>query len=158
MKENVFHIPKKSEITRRNSCKDIGRSLDQARKKNGMVNTCPRPKGKWNSVAKHMHQRFEETGHPIFKGVSAMNRGVLRRKNKCTIHFTAETSNVELLFPTHSAIQLSIYGAVAIWSGQHGPKETELISEKFVTSEASVNTETPKRVHSQKSELFGGLG
>ena len=56
MKENVFHVPKKSEITRRDSCKDIGRSLDQARKKNGMVNICPRAKGKWNSVAKHMHQ------------------------------------------------------------------------------------------------------
>ena len=44
MKKNVFHVPKKSEITREDSCKDIGRSLDQARKKNGMVNTCQGPK------------------------------------------------------------------------------------------------------------------
>ena len=115
-----------------------------------MVNTCEGPKGSGNSAAKHMH-RFDETGHPIFKGVRAMNRGVKKRRtNKC-IHLTAETSNVELLFQLiHSANQLSIYGAAAIWSGQHGPKETEAISEKFVTSEASVNTETPKRVHSQE--------
>ena len=111
---------------------------------------------KWNSVAKHMHQRFEETGHPIFKGVSAMNRGVKKRRtNKCTIHLTAETSNVELLFQLIcSANQFSIYGAVATWSGQHGPKETELISEKFVKSEESVNTETLKSVHSHKKWIL----
>ena len=41
----------------------------------------------------------------------------------------------------HSASQLSIYGAVSDWSGQLGqsPNETEPISEKFMTSEESVN-------------------
>ena len=45
MKDNVLHVPKKSESTRGDSCKDMGRSLDQARMKNGMVNTCQGPKG-----------------------------------------------------------------------------------------------------------------
>ena len=52
----------------------------------------------WNSMAGQMLQRFVETGHPIFKGTSSLNRGVFKRKNiKNAIHFNAESSNVELL-------------------------------------------------------------
>ena len=63
-----------------------------------------------------------------------MNRGVLkRRKNKC-IHFTAETSNVELLFRLiHSANKLSIYGGVSSWCEELGlrPNERDMSSERF---------------------------
>ena len=106
-----------------------------------------------------MLQRFEETGHPIFTCVSALSRGILKRmKNKDTIHFTAETSNIELLFRNiHFASQLSINGAVPSWSGRPGPNETEPVSEKIVTSEESVNTETLKSVNSQAIKLFGGF-
>ena len=64
-----------------------------------------------------MVKRFKESGHPVFKSVSAVSRGILKRKNNSdTIHFTADASNTELLFRTiHSANQLSIYGAVASW-------------------------------------------
>ena len=47
--------------------------------------------------------------------------------------------------------QLSItYGAVLTWSGQHRPKETEAIAEKFIIREESVSTETLKSVNSQE--------
>ena len=71
--------------------------------------------GKWQATADLMVERFEESGHPAFKSVSPLARGILRKKNnKETIHFTADASNTELLYRTiHSANQLSIYGAVA---------------------------------------------
>ena len=35
--------------------------------------------------------------HPIFRGISALNRGVRKRKGGiCTIHLTVESSNTEL--------------------------------------------------------------
>ena len=56
--------------------------------------------------------RFKETGHPVFKSISALSRGILKGKNNSdTIHFTADASNTELLYRTiHSANQLSNYG------------------------------------------------
>ena len=90
---------------------------------------CYKPDGKWDSAAPSMVQRFAETGHPIFKGISALSRGILKRKQKRdTIHFNADSSNTELLFRTiHSASQLSIFGAVSNWCEEFGqnPNETE---------------------------------
>ena len=152
MKESAFHIPKKSDNTGRDSRKDTGRSLDLEMKRNWYGNCRYMPEGKWNFIAAQMLERVEETGYPTFTGVSALSRGVLKsRKNKGTIHFTAETSKIELLFRIiNSANQLSVYGAVSSWSGQPGPNETEPISEKFVTSEKSVNAETLKSVNSNE--------
>ena len=81
-------------------------------------------------------------------GTSSLNRGVLKRKkNKNIIRFNAESSNVELLFRIiHSANQLSVYGAVSSWSGQHGPAGAEPTSGKFVESEETVDEETAKSV------------
>ena len=62
-------------------------------------------------TANMMVEQFEETGHPVFKGVSPLARGILRKKNnKETIHFNGASMNAEPL-----ANQLSIYGAVARW-------------------------------------------
>ena len=60
---------------------------------------------------------FKESGHPIFRVSSALDRGFLNKKGgRCTIHFNAEPSNAELLFRTfRCANQLSIYGAIAEW-------------------------------------------
>ena len=81
-----------------------------------------------------MVQRFTETGHPVFKGISALSRGILKRKqNRDTIHFNADSSNTELLFRTvHLANQLSIYGAVSSWCEEFGqtPNGKESTSEK----------------------------
>ena len=73
--------------------------------------------GQWNSIADVIVSNVEDSGHPIFRGISAVNRGFLERKcRRCTIHFTAESPSAELLLRTiHPANQLSIYGAVASW-------------------------------------------
>ena len=36
--------------------------------------------GKWNSIAAEMVEHFKESGHPFFRGISALNRGVRKRK------------------------------------------------------------------------------
>ena len=88
----------------------------------------------------HKRENLRETGHPVFRGVSALNRGVLKRKGGiCTSHFTAESSNTELLFRTiHSANQLSVHGAVASWCedvAQRIPVQTHHFMEKSVAKE-----------------------
>ena len=62
-----------------------------------------------------MIKHFAESGHPIFRGTSALNRAMLRRKGGInTRHFTAEPVNIEFLFRTiRSANQLSVCGAVS---------------------------------------------
>ena len=84
-------------------------------------------------------ERFKETNHPVFKSISALNRGILTRKNnRDAIHFNADSSNTEFLFRTiHSANQLSIYGAVQIWCEEFGqrPIEKEPTSERFMAKE-----------------------
>ena len=70
---------------------------------------------KWDSFAAQMVERFKDTGHPVLKSISALSRGILKRKNnRDTIHFNADASNTDLLFRIiHSVNQLSIYGAVS---------------------------------------------
>ena len=72
-----------------------------------------------------MVQQFKETGHPVFKGVSALSRGVLKqKKGKTSIHFNGDSMNTELLFHTvHSVNQLSVHGAVANWCYLFGSTE-----------------------------------
>ena len=84
-------------------------------------------KGQWNCTAEKMVQQFKETGHLVFKGISALSRGVLKQKKGRTfIHFNGDSMNTELLFQTvHSVHQLSVYGAVANWCHQSGSTEDE---------------------------------
>ena len=65
-----------------------------------------------------MVANFEDSGHPVFRASSALDRGSLKKKGgKCTIHISADPSNAELFFRTfNSANQLSINGAIADWS------------------------------------------
>ena len=76
-----------------------------------------KPERKWDEDAYLVIGRslFFFFGHPIFLSISAFNRGILKMKGRwSTVHFTAESSNIELLFRTlHSANQLSIHGAVS---------------------------------------------
>ena len=39
------------------------------------------PEGKWDSTADQMVERFKDTGHPVFKSISALSRGILKKKN-----------------------------------------------------------------------------
>ena len=57
---------------------------------------------------------LENSGHPGFKGISPLGRGILKKKNnRDTIHFNGEYCIIDLLYRTvHSATQLCICGAV----------------------------------------------
>ena len=74
-----------------------------------------------------MVERFKDTGHPVFKSISALSRGFLKMKNGTdTIHFNADASNTELLFRfIHSLNQLSMYGAASNWCEHFGLTEEE---------------------------------
>ena len=84
-------------------------------------------KGKQNSAVNKMVQRFKETGHSVFKSISALSRGILKKKKGGdTINLNGDSPNTELLFHTiHSVNQLSIYGAVANWCQQFGLTQDE---------------------------------
>ena len=103
-----------------------------------------------DSSATQMVERFNETGHPVFKSISALSRGIQKRKNgRDTIHFIADSSNTELLFRTiHPANQLSIYGAVSSWCEEFGqkPNEKEPTSEK--ENEQQLKNVKPQEVRS----------
>ena len=72
-----------------------------------------------------MVKYFEETGHPEFKEISALNRGIMRKKED-TIHCNGESLNVELLYRIiHLANQLCVYGAVTNWCETLGRTEAE---------------------------------
>ena len=64
--------------------------------------------GKWDAIATKTVGHFKETGHPVFKGISALSRGILKRKteipytsmrmlrtqNSFFAHFTQQISSV----------------------------------------------------------------
>ena len=102
-----FDFRKRSRITRRDSREDTGHS--SAWKTNGMERTLTNHKGSGNFTADVMLENFNETGHPTFQGISALNRGVLKRKGgRCTILFTADSFECRALI---SHVSLSVYGA-----------------------------------------------
>ena len=65
-----------------------------------------------NSIAAKLVQNFNETKHPVFTSISALNSAILRMiKGKSSIHFNAESTNSQLLFRIiFSANQLNVYG------------------------------------------------
>ena len=105
----VFQIQKKSRCTWRDSRKDIGPSSDRETRGSGMEVNIINMRN-MDSVASHTVQRFKETGHPVFKSLSALSRGILNRKNgRETIHFHTDTSNTELFIPIHSRSKSAQY-------------------------------------------------
>ena len=58
-----------------------------------------KPVGEWDNEANQMIEHYKQSGHPVFRGTIALNRGILRRKGGInTFHFTAESANIELHF------------------------------------------------------------
>ena len=58
-----------------------------------------KPEGKWDSIAADMVEHVKETGHPVFKGISALSRGILKRnghrtQKTCFAQFTQQMSSV----------------------------------------------------------------
>ena len=42
------------------------------------------PEGQWDSTATQMVERVKDTGHPVFKGIRALSRGILQKKTPYT--------------------------------------------------------------------------
>ena len=75
-----------------------------------------KPNGKWDRVAEDMMLNFSESGHPVFRGPSALARGDLKkqRKGKLSVHLCGDDNTAELVLRTIISVnQLSIYGAAA---------------------------------------------
>ena len=75
-----------------------------------------KPNGNWDRVAQDMMLNFSESGHSVFRGSSALERGDLKSNVKGTlsIHFCGDDKAAELVLRTNISVnQLSIYGAVA---------------------------------------------
>ena len=57
---------------------------------------------------------FRESGHPVFRASSALNRGTLKSRGELSIHFCGDSHTAELIFRTIVSVnQLSVYGAVS---------------------------------------------
>ena len=74
------------------------------------------PIGSWSRTAEKMLMNFANSGHPIFRCTSALERGQSRCKGggKTTRHFTASYQDVQLLLKVVKSVnQLSLFGAAA---------------------------------------------
>ena len=59
-----------------------------------------KPNGEWDDVAEHMLLNFSESGDPVFRGTSALERRTLRSKEggKLSVHFCGDPQTVEVVF------------------------------------------------------------
>ena len=75
---------------------------------NGMGTYCHKPEGKWENEADQMIKDFAESGHPIFRGTSALNRGILKRKGgRNAIHSSAKARTIEFFYFAQFTRQIS---------------------------------------------------
>ena len=78
------------------------------------------------SQKKKMWDISKETAHPVFKGVSALNRGILKRKGgRCTIHFNAGSSNTELFVSRTSLSKSAQYWCEELTQRDSGSKRVD---------------------------------
>ena len=83
--------------------------------------------GKWQYTVNMMEEQFEESGHPLFKGVSpswVLEEEETTRRPYASMRMlrTRNFYNEQLV---HFANQLSIFGAVARWCEDFGMKSDE---------------------------------
>ena len=75
-----------------------------------------KPDGEWDRTAEGMMLDFAESGRPVFRATSALEREELKSngKGKKTTHFNGGDDTIEWILRTVTSVnQLSIYGAVA---------------------------------------------
>ena len=55
----------------------------------------------WDRQANQMIDQFQQSGHPTFRGTSALDRGVSKRTSgRKTFQFTADSGNIEWVLRT----------------------------------------------------------
>ena len=110
--------------------------------------------GQRDEVAENMMINFAESGHPIFRASSALERGELKSKGKGmkTIHYNGTDETIELILRTVISVnQLSVYGAAADRCGElardstryGAPKDLEslVLSTEFPTADQIPQTD-----------------
>ena len=96
--------------------------------------------------------RVKETGHSVFWSISALSRGILKRKRWQRYH----TLQAQNSFFAHSANQLSIYGAVSswwVWGKLHDNQRIK--KSRFRTSSQQKRTSSQWKCGTTRSEFFG---
>ena len=65
-----------------------------------------KPGGEWDRVAELMMNDLRESGHPIFRATSALDRGHLKNKasGKLSIHFCADYVAIETIYRTFVSV------------------------------------------------------
>ena len=92
----------------------IGRFLGPDGKLSGQDLIHTNRTGEWDTVAEIMMINFCESGHPVFRGSSALERGDLKSKGEGTlsVHFNGSDETVEAVF-SHNYFRQS---AQYLWS------------------------------------------
>ena len=113
---------------------DTGHSWDPEKKASGIEDMQPIMVASGIFV-RHKVKIFENSGHPVFQGVSPLGRGILKKKNnRDTIHFNG------------AANQLCIYGAVSKWCGSNSgePSQSRPESARKMSPEIQIKEEDLK--------------
>ena len=104
-----------------------------------------KPNGSWNDVADLMLFNLRESGHPPFRGTSALFRGALKSKGggMSSIHYHADPARAEPLRRNIVSVnQLSICGAVADWCQEFAQQISDHSSSSIGDLVAKVNDES----------------
>ena len=95
-----------------NSRHDTGRFSGLDQKRSGAELTYTKPTEEWDEVAEIMMINFSESGHPVFRGSSAFDRGDFKSKVKgrSIIHFKGSDETIEVILRAVISVNhLSIY-------------------------------------------------
>ena len=65
----------------------LARTLGDEKKWYGTLSCTP--KGQWDSSATQLVERFKETSHPVFKSISAVSGGILKKESMAEIPYTS---------------------------------------------------------------------
>ena len=64
------------------SCWDVGHFLGPESEKKGYGICFDKPDGDWDTIAERKMLNFAESGHPVFRATSALERGESKSKGK----------------------------------------------------------------------------
>ena len=122
------------------------------------------PEGKWDSAATETVERCKDTCHPAFKSISALSRGILKKKNnRDTIHFNADVSNTscsESFIPLISSVfaeQIRIVVNISAWQRKKREWKRPLARKESVTQRCIDKCELQevKRLVSSPRQVLG---
>ena len=92
MNRNAMLTPTSFPTLREDFHQEDGHSSDLGSEKKWYSTHGSRAQGEWDRVAELMVVKFGESGHPVFRAMSPLSRGTLKRKGggKYPMHFCAD--------------------------------------------------------------------